>query len=130
MSIEQPTFTRPCPACGRRVPRRLEECRCGRALEGPGDPQSPGPHVVSLRGVVAAVGIAAVAGAAALIVWYTRPDPTRPIVKTMAQQAHGTKPDGERAAETDAVVDEQPPSPPMEWPRNVPYLSVDTPPPL
>ena len=130
MSIEQPTFTRPCPACGRRVPRRLEECRCGRALEALGDPQSPGPDGVSLRWVIAAVGIAAVAGAAALIVWYTRPDPTPPIVKAMAQQAQGTKPEGEGAPEAEAVVDRQPPSPSMEWPRNVPYLSVDTPEPV
>ena len=114
MSAEQPTFTRICPQCGRRVPRRLEECRCGQALDPLADVPSPTRTRATLvKWAVAAGGIAAVAAAAVLILWHTRPSAAEPIVPRVTSTAAAT------------VVEASAQAPPMEmeWPKNVPYIS-------
>ena len=113
MSAEQPTFTRICPQCGRRVPRRLEECRCGQALDPLADvPSLTRTRATLVKWAVAAGGIAAVAAAAALILWHTRPSAAEPIVPGVTSTAA-------------TVVEASAQAPPMEmeWPKNVPYIS-------
>ena len=39
-----PQFTRPCPRCGRVVPRHVRTCRCGEELPEPASEIPPAPH--------------------------------------------------------------------------------------
>ena len=114
MSSESASFTRLCPQCGRRVPLRLTECRCGLALEpvevGSAEPRSaPGARV---KWVVAAAALAAVVGAAVVL-----------LPASFSRTEVPTQPEKAAARRVEAVKEEVPQAAvPAEWPRNVPYL--------
>lgn len=86
---------RVCPSCGRRVPRKIEVCRCGARLppiveiEIPGDDQPLSPSDFA-EGIPTVLGVAAVMGGVVLLLYYLgrppvrtpRPPPTLPM-KTM-----------------------------------------------
>ncbi len=71
-------FSWVCPACGRRVPRKLDACRCGHArpedgqAARPQDAEAPSSgHPAVRRAAVLAVG-SVIAGAALGTVWMNR----------------------------------------------------------
>jgi S1-C subfamily serine protease len=75
-------MSRPCPSCGRRVPRSVAVCRCGAdvpALEsGATEPRTPETGGVSVPNLV--VGLLLLAGVAATGYWtVTRPPAVTPI---------------------------------------------------
>jgi S1-C subfamily serine protease len=129
MSSEQPTFTRVCPQCGRRVPRRLTECRCGFALEGSPDVEEPSPGVQAASGSsavlkwgIAAAAIVAVAATAVALSRTRTPVNGAPAVRNGAPAASSGP------AAPSLPAEQSVPTPPVaEWPKNVPYLSSPDP---
>ena len=85
MTTDHNSFVWICPGCGRRVPRRLEQCRCGfeQSLAGPppptaAEPEPPGRPARSLvptvlTSIVAAIVLVALAAFVAVRVF--RPGP-------------------------------------------------------
>lgn len=82
--IDSSAFSRVCPSCGRRVPRKVPVCRCGADI-GESQAQAPdapprgatAPPVSSTsvgRPALAAIALAAVFGA----IWLNRPAPAPP----------------------------------------------------
>jgi len=119
MPTDQPTAARICPHCGRRVPRRIEACRCGFAIgvepdlpPGPGAAPARSPAPLWIAAVVAALGVTA------FLVW-PRSEPVE--LKTQ-----------DRTAVPASVAVVSPPEPHQaadapDWPTNVPYLTRPAP---
>src|SRR5688572_24630178 len=127
-SSEQLAWT--CPACTRRVPPRVEVCRCG-FLHSDLPPDAPATvddePPSSRRGALLAIGVAAVA-AAAMLPLLSRPNPPTPaaapaaIVESPAPAETPAQP----RSETPAVVWNVGPLPPS---APAPAAVVDPPPP-
>ena len=78
--IESSGFSRGCPSCGRRVPRKVAVCRCGAKiadhqtpLETPTPAAQPAPSSIASPGVITAVALAVVVLA---VLWMNRPGPS------------------------------------------------------
>ena len=71
-----PSFLWTCPSCQRRVPRRVDECRCGfKQTEAPVDEHTPAPAVTTERRSAKPLGLAVAAiaiGALALFLMQSR----------------------------------------------------------
>ena len=113
MSPEQPTSARICPACGRRVPRRIEECRCGFTLGAEAELSiEPPPPARSAAPVWVAAAVV-VLGLAAFVLW---PRARQAEVSAQAPPA--------AAVAVEASAAEPPPGAEApEWPSNVAYLT-------
>jgi Trypsin-like peptidase domain len=109
------TFTRTCPACRRRVPGRLGECRCGHRFTDSetswpdGDKAAPGgrPNMF-LVGLT--VGIIAVGG----VVWTMSDRQSAPAASATMEEAQAAAPP---AGPADAAA-EPAPAPAFAWPAD------------
>src|SRR5262245_6238641 len=82
-------FSRECPACGRRVPRKIAQCRCGAkmpaegvALAGgePDEAPSSSDFAAGVRfGLIVALGLGVIGAGAFLITRRPQPPP-KPVV--------------------------------------------------
>jgi S1-C subfamily serine protease len=69
-----PGFSRPCPSCGRRVPRSVAICRCGAEVPAFPDEENPGPEAGGLSAVNLAVGLLLLIAVVITGYWsFTRP---------------------------------------------------------
>ena len=71
-------FVWTCSSCGRHVPRRVEECRCGQRRQDVTPPDSGGPETRGRSGHTAlflAAGVVLGVGLAAGALWFMRPPP-------------------------------------------------------
>jgi S1-C subfamily serine protease len=119
------SYTWICPACGRRVPRRVEACRCGHPrpeAEFPAPtPEPPATHALSRTAVLGAVAIVLLG---ATIGWYYYTQPTLPAFGWMgppARPAPSPAPDSAAAPTTTPLA-----TPPAATP--MPAVSVIPPP--
>jgi S1-C subfamily serine protease len=129
MTSEAHIPARVCPACGRRVPRRIEECRCGFRLGAADDSPSPLPGGAGGRSgaPVLAVGMLVVLAAAAFWMWPRSKTSEASTPQPAASAAAATSP----VEKTAAVQVEAPPEDPEapagagtpSWPANAPYLT-------
>ncbi|HXE79596.1 MAG TPA: trypsin-like peptidase domain-containing protein [Vicinamibacterales bacterium] len=119
MSTGQPPLARICPECGRRVPRRIERCRCGFAIgveaDLPVDSSAAAPRRAA---PLWAAGAIVALGAAAFLLW-PRGNPAEMATRAAAAEA---VPAPEPPAVAEAVESE-PEDEPLERPTNVPYLT-------
>lgn len=76
-----PGFSRPCPSCGRRVPRAVAVCRCGAEVPPLADDvtESPSPEPGGLSAITLVVGLLLLMAVAATAFWsLSRPPITAP----------------------------------------------------
>lgn len=119
--------SRVCPACNRRVPSRIEQCRCGYTFTAPAAPE-PAPAadvadtpaaVSGSRWIVPVIGAAIVAGAA--IWFFMQPRTENRPVQTTAAGVPAKAPSPAAAPVTSS------PSTPMALPVPVPPAAAATP---
>jgi hypothetical protein len=114
-----PAFSWMCPACGRRVPQKLRQCRCGHVTDGPPqdieprsqEPESPGsPGPGWWSNWIAMVAFAAALG----MLWmYTRrvPEqrvPAAPVVYGPVRVTRSTAPELPQAMATASTEPQSP----------------------
>lgn len=102
--METPHFVWICPSCARRVPRHIEECRCGmQRPEGvldstPPDTAEPAPTRSGRRGMLL-VGVVLIVGvAAAVVVMRSRQGQTTFTESSAATAESATSPDAGASA--------------------------------
>ena len=115
MSSDQSTAARICPECGRRVPRRIEQCRCGFGIGLEAD-LPDGPVAVRARSTAPlwAIAVIAVLGLTTFLLWPRtgrEVDFATEVKPAVVSVAAVTASDAEAVVETPG------------WPTNVPYLT-------
>jgi S1-C subfamily serine protease len=111
-----------CPSCGRRVPRRVGECRCGfeyddTSVSDEPTPAPPAPPQSSARPVMF-LGILVLVGAAIIVMFLTRVGaPASPIETITAASAPAAAAPGSVPIPDDAPALVDPPPPPIATPE-------------
>ncbi len=127
---DQTRFVWTCPSCGRRVPRRLDQCRCGAQRSGaesspptaqevadpaPQPRSSPSVLTTIVTAVLAAAVLVAIAAFVAVRAF--RPDPQAILSSSSSQvSVSGSTPAAETATRESVAPDAQPVPTPLETP--------------
>jgi len=126
-------FSRVCPACGRRVPRKVAQCRCGaktpaegvaQAASEPDEAPSSSDFAAGVRfGLIVALGLGVI-GAGAFLITRRPPPPPKPVV-AVARPIPVEEPPRELSAAGPVSPQPLPPEPPA--PRPLPEVPAPQP---